>query len=142
TGFNESNGKSFLEFFRKRDTGDKKDIEIKRGPMLLVYAYHSLDYPSPYKTEHEKQGSKPVTLIPADPGKLVKPTGGVTEISITTEINQALTRASSSANNTVGDPDQRSSSSNACASVVLTLVFSSCNLIFTASTSIFFLRVI
>ena len=109
------------------------------GPMLLVYAYHSLDYPSPYKTKHEKQGSKSVTLIPADPDKLVKPTGGVTENSITTQSTQALTNASSSANkNTVGDPDQRSASSNARVSVVLTLMFSSCNLIFTASTSNFF----
>ena len=29
TGFNESNGKTFLDFHRKRDTGDKRDIEIK-----------------------------------------------------------------------------------------------------------------
>lgn len=29
TGFNESNGKTFLEFHRKRDTGDRNDIEIK-----------------------------------------------------------------------------------------------------------------
>lgn len=28
-GFNESNGKIFFEFYRKRDIGDKRDIEIK-----------------------------------------------------------------------------------------------------------------
>ena len=105
------------------------------GPMLLVYAYHSLDYPSPYKTNHEKQGSKLVTLIPADPDKLVKPTGGVIENSITTQNNPVITKASSPANNnTIGDTDQRSSSSNACVTVVLTLVLSLCNFIFAAST--------
>ena len=109
------------------------------GPMLLVYAYHSLDYPFPYKTKHEKQGSKLVTLIPADSGKPEKPTGGVTENSITSQNNRTSTTASSSANNTVGDPDQRSSSSNICVSVILTIFFSLCNLIFTASTFIFFL---
>lgn len=36
TGFNESNGKTFLEFYRKRDTGDKKDIEIKVRMNLLI----------------------------------------------------------------------------------------------------------
>ena len=105
--------------------------------MLLVYAYHSLDYPSPYRTQHEKQGSKRVALIPVDPDKLVKPTGGVTENSTTTQSKQALTKASSSANkHTVGDADQRSVASNARVSVtVLTLMFSSCYLIFRASTS-------
>jgi len=29
TRFNESNGKNFFEFHRKRNTGDTKDIEIK-----------------------------------------------------------------------------------------------------------------
>ena len=106
--------------------------------MLLVYAYHSLDYPSPYKTEHEKQGSKLVTLIPADTGKPVTPTGGVTENNLTTQTTQRIREASSSPNNIVGDPVQRSSSSNACVSVVLILLFTLCNLIFTASTSIFF----
>ncbi|XP_022804105.1 DBH-like monooxygenase protein 2 homolog [Stylophora pistillata] len=72
-GFNESNGKTFLEFYRKRDTGDSKDVEIKPGPMLLVYAHHTLDYPSPYKTKHEKQGFKMVTLIPADTGTTQAP---------------------------------------------------------------------
>ena len=33
-----------------------------------------------------------VTLIPADPDKLVKPTGGVTENSIITHSTQALTK--------------------------------------------------
>lgn len=106
--------------------------------MLLVYAYHSLDYPSPYKTEHEKQGSKLVTLIPADTGKPMTPTGGVAENSLTTQTTQRIREASSSPNNTVGDSVQRSSSSNACVSVVLILLFTLCNLIFTASTSIFF----
>ena len=111
---------------------------LKPGPMLLVYGYHSLDYPSPFRTKHEKQGSKLVTLIPADTGKHVTPTGGVTENSITTQTTQTIRKASSSPNNTVGDLVQRSSSSNACVSVVLILLFSSCNLVFTASTSIFF----
>lgn len=110
--------------------------------MLLVYAYHSLDYPAPYETKHQKQGSKLVTLIPSGPGKPEKPTSGVSENSITSQNNQMLTTASSSANNTVGDPVQRSSSSNIRVSVVFTVVFSSCNLIFTASTFNFFLRVI
>lgn len=36
TGFNESNGKTFLDFHRKRDTGDKRDIEIKVNYTMVL----------------------------------------------------------------------------------------------------------
>ena len=50
-----------------------------------------------------------------------------------------VNKVRSSANkNTVGDPDQRAASLTARVSVVLTLMFSLCNLTFTASTSNFF----
>ena len=68
-------------------------ILFQSGPMLLVYAYHTLDYPSPYKTKHEKQGFKMVTLIPADNDTTHIPELGftVTRQSLTTANNQLAT---------------------------------------------------
>ncbi|KXJ12935.1 hypothetical protein AC249_AIPGENE24109 [Exaiptasia diaphana] len=49
-------------------------MEIKLGPMLVVYAYHSKsDYPLPYRTQHDHQGFKTVEILPNDtllPGNL------------------------------------------------------------------------
>ena len=103
--------------------------------MLLVYAYHRLDYPSPYKTKHEKQGFKIVTLIPADTGK-TRQTPTTPNIQMLSTLNVSIRAdASSVTNGTVVGPVARilkSASSNAHASSYFTLVFSLCNLIFTA----------
>lgn len=124
------------------------------GPMFLVYAYHSLDYPSPYKTKHEKQGFKLVTLIPVSTGKPeLKPTCEVNKSSTTAhqgsqklptaKATSTAVNACSSVNVSGCDPvprEQRPASSNAHASVYFTFVFclSVCNLILTALTCHFF----
>lgn len=66
---------------------------LQPGPMLLVYAYHTLDYPSPYKTKHEKQGFKIVTLIPADTSTTQAPkrSTNVRSLRLTIENNQTKT---------------------------------------------------
>lgn len=132
TGFNETNGKTFLEFFRKRDTGDKKDIEIKPGPMLLVYAYHTLDYPSPYKTKHEKQGFKIVTLIPTDTSTTQAPkrSTNVRSLRLTIENNQTKTTTPASFTATLEETEKArvlgSISSYTRGSTFLTFLLLSC----------------
>ena len=116
-------------------------ISFQTGPMLLVYAYHRLDYPSPYKTKHEKQGFKIVTLIPADTGKTqTRPRCEITENSLAAQNTQMLSTpipakmaASSVMNDTVIVPVAkilRSASLNAAVS--FTFLFSFCSLILTA----------
>ena len=59
---------------------------MQTGPMLLVYAYHSLDYPSPYKTLHEKQGWKTVTLLHEDSGTTTTSTATLKPTSLPTHV--------------------------------------------------------
>lgn len=100
--------------------------------MLLVYAYHTLDYPSPYKTKHEKQGFKIVTLIPADTSTTHAPkrSTNVRSLRLTVENNQTKTTTPASFTATLEETEKArvlgSISSYTRGSTFLTFLLLSC----------------
>ena len=100
---------------------------IKPGPMLAVYAYHRLDYPSPYKTKHEKQGWKEVTFIQLSNEEShisvteIKSQMTPSKVSMTTSVNASYSVVRQMAGPVVRSV-QSSSSSVRC-NILVTLVF-------------------